>query len=199
MPKNKKYNKRNKKKLNDIKHNSVKNIDYSKYFNDEVNEKNKIKNLENKIYKNELEEAIKQSEKEFYENKIFEDQVSDTIEKSKFNENELLVAKLNSDLSLKYEKKRINKFKELNEEKLNELQKSLPMLEEMEKDRKNFGDYDEIKKAGLKNYMDIQICKNKIDQYQNGEIDDGYLKVLKTKENINIHIDSDYEYEYEED
>ena len=199
MPKNKKHNKRNKKKLFDIKHNSVKNIDYSKYFNDEVNEKNKIKNLENIIYKNELKEAIKQSEKEFYERKIFEDQVSESIEKSKFNENELLVAKLNSDLSLKYEKKRINKFKELNEEKLNELQQCLPMLEEMEKDRRNFGNYDEIKKAGLKNYMDIQICKNKIDQYQNGEFDDGYLKVLKTEKNVNIHIDSEYEYEYEED
>ena len=69
MPKNKKHNKRNKKKLYDIKQNSAKNIDYSKYFNDEVNEKNKIKNLENKIYKNELEEAETQetTEIEFYE------------------------------------------------------------------------------------------------------------------------------------
>ena len=107
-----------------------------------------------------------------------------------FDENQLLVAKLNSDL----DRHRMNLQKIEYNKMILDLEQFILPLKEMDNDKGNFGDYPEIIKAVKKNELMLTKYQRKLDSLK---LDSNFPNISKTKQEV-IHtsIYSDEEYEY---
>ena len=129
---------------------------------------------------------IFESEKFHYES----ENLSRIIEKSNFDENQLLVAKLNSEL----DKQRKDLQKDEYNKMILDLEQFILPLKEMDSDKGNFGDYPEIIKSVKKNELILAKYQRKLHSLK---LDSNFPNISKTKQKV-IHtsIYSDEEYEY---
>lgn len=129
---------------------------------------------------------IFESEKFYYES----ENLSRIIEKSNFDENQLLVAKLNSEL----DKQRKDLQKGEYNKMILDLEQFILPLKEMDSDKGNFGDYPEIIKAVKKNELMLANYQRKLHFLK---LDSNFPNISKTKQKvINTSMYSDEEYEY---
>ena len=135
-----------------------------------------------------LDENIKNNDIDCYF-----DEITNRVEnKSQFEENELLVAKLNSNLDKKY---RCDRKKE-NEIMIKDIKEYMLPLEEMERDKCFFGNYPEINDAVIRNSEQLNKCKRDLILLENNEKEGNFERIKKTDKEINLFYYSDEEYEY---